>query len=348
MSTKRDRSRSVAKGRALGDDDVVWAATQHHVYRQPIAKLAARLRVGPSYLRHRLFETRPAPEGGTGGSRPLWELKIVDLRNSHERREASGALRGKYGLKGAVVLRVPEEAWDGKEPARTTALVQVACEAAQYLDQELRRLTKPVLMVGQGYTTSLVARVIEPGERLRDLKVVAAVGVTGPRPSPTEANAIAAVLADAYRGTCVRMPISVFWPSGEAPALAQLPVLREPFRNLRDAQVALVGVGVCAKGSWLREAIRAHGLQEADVCPENYCGDITGFFFDSSLNAVTGPYCALGVGLEPLKQMVRQAKSVIAVNAVDERRVDALRAALAGGLINVLITDDHTAARLVA
>jgi DNA-binding transcriptional regulator LsrR (DeoR family) len=67
-------------------------------------------------------------------------------------------------------------------------------------------------------------------------------------------------------------------------------------------------------------------------------------FFDHSGTPVHGPLDdrVIGVTLEELKQTPR----VIGV-AGGERKVDAIRACLTGGLINVLITDKFTADRLL-
>jgi DNA-binding transcriptional regulator LsrR (DeoR family) len=94
--------------------------------------------------------------------------------------------------------------------------------------------------------------------------------------------------------------------------------------------------------------VRCHAVGEADQAAlrrAHAVGDIYLHFFDESGRAVRSPFDerVLGVDLETLRTIPR----VVAI-AGGDRKFTAIRAALLGGWVNVLITDLAVAERLVA
>jgi hypothetical protein len=111
------------------------------------------------------------------------------------------------------------------------------------------------------------------------------------------------------------------------------------------ADVALVGLGTCAAGSTLLadgDTLTAAEVEELRAL--GVVGDIALQFFDGAGHKVAHPIHEriVGTDLETIKSIPR----VIGV-AGGKEKVPVIRAALHGGLINVLVTDDQTASQLL-
>jgi len=111
------------------------------------------------------------------------------------------------------------------------------------------------------------------------------------------------------------------------------------------ADAALVGLGICAAGSTLLadgDTLTATEVEELTAL--GVVGDMALQFFDREGRKVAHPIHdrIVGTDLETIKGIGR----VIGV-AGGKEKVTVIRAALCGGLINVLVTDDQTASRLL-
>jgi len=105
--------------------------------------------------------------------------------------------------------------------------------------------------------------------------------------------------------------------------------------------VAIVGIGALEPGSTLLSNGNTLTAEEiADLKAHGVTGDIALQFFDADGHKVNHPINdrIVGTPLDKIKRIER----VIAVAGGVEKRF-AIRAALRGRLISVLVTDDHTA-----
>jgi DNA-binding transcriptional regulator LsrR (DeoR family) len=111
------------------------------------------------------------------------------------------------------------------------------------------------------------------------------------------------------------------------------------------ADVALVGLGILAPDSTLLAGGNTPTQAEAgELNVLGVAGDIALQFFDGAGRKVAHPIHdrIVGTDLETIKRIPR----IIGV-AGGKEKVPVIRAALHGGLINVLVTDDQTAAQLL-
>lgn len=132
--------------------------------------------------------------------------------------------------------------------------------------------------------------------------------------------------------------------AGTARALTKQPTIRRVVEEFGAVSVAMVAIGACAPG--LSTVLdRAEAAERTELSSRGAVGEIAGRFFDASGAAVPSALDdrVLAIGLDRL----RAIPSVIGV-AHDAGRGPAVRAALAGGLVDFLVCDDALARALVA
>lgn len=129
-------------------------------------------------------------------------------------------------------------------------------------------------------------------------------------------------------------------------ALVKDPQVADTLDLAGRADIALVGIGVLESGATLLSSGNTLTAEEVvDLKARGAIGDIALQFFGERGAAIDHPICrrVVGTPLEKIKAIGR----VIGVAAGAEK-VRAIRAALLGGLVNVLVTDDRTAEALLS
>lgn len=150
---------------------------------------------------------------------------------------------------------------------------------------------------------------------------------------------VARSLVERIGGRSFNLPAPVLAPgAAEATGLRALPDVTETLAVARQADVALLGVGgydwdKSPLGKAVTDAERSELLAAGGV------GDVSGRFFDAAGRAITASLDARVVGLT--LDELRQAKTRVLI-ASGESKWDALKGALAGGLVTVLVTDTAT------
>jgi DNA-binding transcriptional regulator LsrR (DeoR family) len=127
-------------------------------------------------------------------------------------------------------------------------------------------------------------------------------------------------------------------------ALLKDPQIAKTLQLAAQVSVAIVGVGALISSSI---TVRNNILLESDIeqlKKAGAVGDINLRFFNSLGEAVDSPLNKRIIGLE-LAQ-IKKIPTVIAVSGGEEK-YPAIRAAILGKLINVLITDNQTLVRLL-
>ncbi|MCB0136589.1 MAG: sugar-binding transcriptional regulator, partial [Caldilineaceae bacterium] len=127
-------------------------------------------------------------------------------------------------------------------------------------------------------------------------------------------------------------------------ALLQDVNIAETLALAARADLALVGIGAPLAGSVIVEAGILSDTDLAELRALGAVGDIALRFFDENGNAVDHPINDHIIGLD-LAQ-IRQIPRVIGV-AGGEGKYEVIRGAVRGDLIDVLITDETTATRLL-
>ena len=124
------------------------------------------------------------------------------------------------------------------------------------------------------------------------------------------------------------------------------PYVRVAIDLFDDVTLALVGIGTVEPSPLLASSGNSFSLEELDTLREcGAVGDVLNRFFDAQGRPVHTPLDrrVIGMSLEQLKRVNRSVGI-----AGGSRKLGAIRGALLGELVNVLITDRFTAEQLVS
>lgn len=268
-------------------------------------------------------------------ARELGILRIGIQEPESSYTDLEDALERRYGLREAVV--VPEG-----ESAEAT-LERLGEGGAWYLQRAIR----PGMVVGVswGWTLRKVAEALRP-QSVEDVTVVPMIGGSGRTDPKVHANQIANRIARAFDGD---------WLPLHAPALASTPDLRntlmadpateEVMSLARRAGVALVGIGSPNEGSTMIQTGYLGPEEMERVRAAGAVGDILSQYFDADGRPAVPEIARRVVGL-PLEDL-RRLPLVVGV-AGGPAKVPAIRGALAGRFLSVLVTDAVTARELLA
>jgi deoxyribonucleoside regulator len=216
--------------------------------------------------------------------------------------------------------------------------------AARYLDGFLH----DGMIIGISWGTALyqMIRAMRP-RALPGVEVLQLIGATGAESIPTDGPILAQLLTSRLGGFCRYL---------HAPLIVDTEVARETLlqdRNIREtlaraerADVALVGIGCTdtelyslRRAGYITEEetqrVRTAGVV-GDICAQHY--SLAGQWLDIDINRR-----AIGVSLNTLSKI----GMVIGV-AGGSRKAAALLGALRGHYVNVLITDDQAAEKVLA
>ncbi|WP_432989508.1 sugar-binding transcriptional regulator [Dactylosporangium sp. CA-233914] len=262
---------------------------------------------------------------------------VITPRGVHA--ELEDAVEQRYGLSEVVVA---DTAGQTDEIAVTHA---IAAAAAVYLETTLNRGDRVGI---SSWSATLLATVdaMHSAPGLAADRVVQILGGVGTSAAQSQATRLTGGLARHTRAEAVYLVA----PGHVATAEMRHALVREPsiaavLDAWQDLTVALVGVGSLEPSTLLRQSGNAIATQEEQRLRElDAIGDVCMRFFDEHGQHIDSELDdrVLGISAETLKKVPRR----IGV-AGGERKWRAIRAALRGGWLNVLITDQATAAELV-
>lgn len=269
--------------------------------------------------------------------RQAMTLGFVEIRvvpQSARQTEHERLLRQRFGLETAIVVET------GSEHGATLEVL------GRTVADHLMTLLRPdaVIGVSDGQTTAAVARHVRRTD-LPGIEVVPLIGGIGGARMPTHPSEVARTMANGLAATSrlLNVPAAVDSESTAA-ALMASPIVQTAFEVIGRCDIALVGVGAVSPEA----AIVRHGVISADHMATagselNAAGTICARFYDPAGAPIHSPIdgCLMTITLEQLKA-IRWRLGV----AIGADKVDALRAALDGRLVNVLGTDTRTAEAL--
>jgi DNA-binding transcriptional regulator LsrR (DeoR family) len=243
-----------------------------------------------------------------------------------------------YGLRDALVA---DATLDDDE----VVIRDIGSAAAYFLETTL----KPREIIGiSSWSATLLATVdaMHSVLGLKNVKVVQVLGGVGNPSAETHATRLVSRLAQLVHGEPVYLPAPGVVGSAESRSvLLQDPFIQSSMQYVEQVTLALVGIGEIKPSSLLATSGNVFTEGElAGLRRQGAVGDILVRFFDKEGCPVSSPLNERVVGMS-LPQLKRVDRSVGIAGG--KRKVEAIRAALAGKLVNILITDHFTAERLL-
>jgi len=251
--------------------------------------------------------------------------------------ELEDALQAAYGLRDAIVVDSIDQ--------EDQVVRDLGAAAAFYLEATL----KPKEVIGiSSWSAALLAMVesMHPRPRAGGARVVQILGGIGNPGAEAHATQLTQRLAKLVSGTATLLPA----PGAVASPEARRVMLKDPYvqeaRGLfKSLTVALVGIGAVEPSKILAASGNVFSPRELkSLSDRGAVGDICLRFFDADGAPVATRLNDRVIAIE-LPEL-RRVDRVVGI-AGGKRKTAAIRGALRGGFINVLITDRATAERLV-
>jgi DNA-binding transcriptional regulator LsrR (DeoR family) len=251
--------------------------------------------------------------------------------------ELEEALQERFGLKEAIVV---DSLDDDDQVVR-----DLGPAAAFYVETTLKASD----VVGlSSWSAALLAMVdaMQPNSRAAGVRVVQILGGVGNPSAEVHATHLTRRFANLLGGTATLLPAPGVVGSPEARRVLMKDRFVQEATGLIDHMtLALVGIGAVEPSRMLAASGNVFANNELEsLRSTGAVGDICLRFFDRRGEPVVTPLNDRVISVE-LSQL-RRADRVVGV-AGGRRKTAAIRGALAGRLVNVLITDVNTAQRLV-
>jgi len=258
-------------------------------------------------------------------------------------RDLSAAMEARFGLDLCAVAAVPAD-----DAAGDQALVRVARLAGAVIDGLIT--SGDVIGIAWGSTLAAVVREI-PTRNDHDLEVVQLAGSSARLRRERDSGELARVLADRLGATHHAIYAPAFVETADLRrSLQREPEVADAVARFGALTLAIVGIGAMAAddSSPASSLLRSGGLRHDEVArlaALGAVGDLVVHPFDARGRFVAADLAdrALAIGVEEL----RQVRRVLAV-ASGVRKADAIRGALATGLVRMLVTDGPTARAILA
>lgn len=302
-------------------------AQMYHVDRQRQADIAKHLRISQATVSRML---KRAEEEG------LVRTTVVSPPGTYAELESE--LRKEFGIAEAIVVECSEDR-DG------AIMVRIGEAAAHFFEATLQ----PGEIIGVSSWSETILKMVEnihPMKADKAKLVVQTLGGMGDPTVQTHANHLTTRLAKLTGGEARLLSTPGVAQSREAKlVLLGDTYVRETMELFSKITLAIVGIGAVEPSSMLARSGNVFTSRElADVKDAGGVGDISLRFFDTEGQTVKTPMDerVIGMTLDELSEIDR----VIAL-AGGQSKSSAIRAALRSGVIDVLVTDKFTAARLI-
>ena len=265
-------------------------------------------------------------------------LVSINLNADHlDAFEVSGRLRRAFNLTEALV--VPDHE---KEPADRHVLnARLGLGGAQFMSTHLR--PGGILGVGWGETVSRVITSTNFGAVGPVHLVTLTGGVDGYLQTILSSKGEGVAEPEVTTATIIPTPIVASTP-GLAAALKAEPAIQQVLKQACAVEQAIVGVGTPTADATIVQMGYLAADDVRHLREHGVVGDILGQFFDADGNVVNLPIHDRRIGIE-LSDLAPIPKVVGVAGGM--RKAEAILGALHGGFLNVLVTNELVALRLL-
>ncbi|MFD3488633.1 sugar-binding transcriptional regulator [Streptomyces sp. NPDC058665] len=251
--------------------------------------------------------------------------------------ELEEALVARYGLRDAVVVEV--------EGSGADVIPALAAATATYLDATLKG--EDVIGVSSWSATLLESvKVMRARTSSGAREVVQIVGGSGSPEVQLHATRLTSRLAELTGARPVFAPSAALVGSRELRVLlSREPAMADVMRAWSRLTLALLGIGSLDPSPLLRRSGNAITAEDQRALKKlGAVGDVCARYFDADGNSVDAPFNDRLIGIEP--DQLRAVERRIAV-AGGMDKVAAIRGAVRGRWINILVTDVDVARELL-
>ena len=247
------------------------------------------------------------------------------------------AVQEQYGLKEVIVV---DSSFDEEQLLRS-----LGAATAFYLETTIKN-GEYIGISSWSETLLAAANAMQPLSRSVSARVIQILGSIGNPTAEKHAAQLTRHLANLVHGNATLLPAPGVVGSPETrDILLADPFVSEATALFGQITLALVGIGSVEPSRLLASSGNVFSGKELHLLKDHGAvGDICLRFFDAWGQPVETPLNdrVIGMSLEQLKS-VRRTVGI----AGGERKFAAIRGAIRGGWVNVLITDDTTAKQLV-
>ena len=248
------------------------------------------------------------------------------------------SLRDRYGIDQVIIAESVSE--------REESVIAAIGDAAAHF---VETTVADDEVIGMSSWSSSLLRMVDsitPLKRVRASKVVQILGGIGSPAVQSHAQHLVMRMAQLTGATAQFLPAPGVAGSPEShKVLLKDPFVSETLDCFSRLTLALVGIGAMTPSKMLANSGNAFTREELDdLAAQGAVGDMGLRFFDAAGAPVITPLNDRVIGISLAE--VKAARRVVAV-AGGARKTAAIRAALAGGYVDVLITDFLTAERLL-
>jgi len=249
------------------------------------------------------------------------------------------ALQKAFRLKAAIVVDCEQEDMD------EYTLRNLGAAAAFYVESTIRR--NEVVGVSS-WSASMLATIeaMRPLPRPLGARVVQLHGGVGNPAAEAHANRLLNRLAALLHGEAKFLPAPGIVGSADAvPILLADQFVQETMTLFDSMTLALVGIGALEPSKFLASSGNIFSEAETHLlCSQGAVGNICLRFYDADGAPVSTPLNDRVLSMS--RDQLRRVKRVVGI-AGGRRKFEAIRGALRGNWINVLVTDRFMAERLV-
>jgi DNA-binding transcriptional regulator LsrR (DeoR family) len=314
------------------DQERLLVKTARLYYEQELtqAEISQRLRLSRQKVQ-RLLQTARSEGVVQITIRPVMGIFAEEERQLEQR----------YKLREAIVVETTN--YDEYE----TVTREVGVAAAEYL----LRAIQPGDTITVSWGSSLLGMVnalyaSTNKYEIDDISIVQALGGLGDPTTEVHAADLVRRLARFWGGQAVLLPApGVTGTLAASQAFVSDPHVQEALRRASSANLAFMGIGAPRRDSILiRQGDIVSWEELKALQEEGAVGDINLRYFDREGKLVESALNERVIGLT--LEQIRQIETVVGV-AGGQEKLQAIQGALSGQLIDVLVTDDVTARRLL-
>lgn len=264
-------------------------------------------------------------------------VKISVVQPSNIFLNLEKGIEERYGLKQAVIVDVEEDATDAAVKRA------IGSAAAHYLETRLR----PKDLIGISSWSSTIRAMVDAvhTQNLKASGIIQLLGGVGPNGN-VQATILTQTLAQHLNCEAWLLPSqSIEGSMAEKNRLVASKDVADVIARFDEVDIAIVGIGILEPSQLLKTSGNYYHDEMLDLLAErNAVGDICLHYYDSQGRAVLKDEEDPVIGMELDK--VKKCPNVVAL-AGGVEKVAAIKGALTGGYIDVLITDYHSARLLL-